>query len=152
MPWLALGKSPTILRENSNSKHSIESGMVTGKISNSESIRSGGTVQLEQVGHWATTAGRGLAAAFRGYWQVPLSTFPANQSNKQGTLGLGVSNAQKLVSTLFSSGSCKSKPKIETLRARRRSMSHNNIPSGQPSASLQPYRIRCFRAFVLMHH
>ena len=77
---MPLGKSPTIqfYGKFQIQKHSIESGMVTGKISNSESIRSGGIVQLEHVGHWATTAGRGLRAAFRGYWQVPLSTFPAN--------------------------------------------------------------------------
>lgn len=56
----------------------------------------------------------------RGCRRVPLSTFPANWSNRQETLGLGVSNAQKPVSTLFSSGSSYHKSKLEISKVRRR--------------------------------
>lgn len=56
----------------------------------------------------------------RGCRQVPLSTFPANWSNRQETLGPGVSKVQKLVSTLFSSGSSWLSQKLEISKARRR--------------------------------
>lgn len=52
-----------------------------------------------------------LEAAFRvhpsikkGYWRVPLSTFPAKWSNRQGIHGPGVSNVQRLVSSSFVAG------------------------------------------------
>lgn len=87
-----------------------ESGMATGVISKQQITCNFHEVLFDEVTgpRWQTReAGFKVLGCIRGYWQVPLSTFPASRSNRQGTLGLGVLNAQKLALTLFSSESDK---------------------------------------------